>query len=519
MSRRIRHEGRDEGAAEQPTDPQGSGGQVRRSSADGVEIREWPGVRAGDAGAPASSWQWPDIIRVPVLPSRRKHEFSVTPPGSKSLSNRAVLLAALAEGQSTIRGALIDADDAARMLKALGQLGAVIEHRESSELVIRGVGGRWTLPPDGVELNLNNAGTATRFLAAAAVLGDAPIVIDGNARMRERPIAELAEVLPQLGARVDYLGRSGFPPLRIVPPRALGREPGAAKTLELPTTRSSQFISALLLIAPWLSTGLTLRLKGYITSASYIRMTIGLLADLGAVVKESEDLHILRILGSDGQRGLSAGRPGGGLPGFEYSVEPDASGATYFWTAAAMIPGLTCRVQGLGDRSLQGDAGYPSLLERMGAGIEATTSELIVSGPPQLRAILADMSEMPDAAMSLASAACFATGTSVMRGLETLRVKETDRIEAMRKELTKIGVKVDVAIKGDPDAVSITPPPGGLDCSADVAPVEFDTYDDHRMAMSLALIGLRRPNVWIKHPRCVMKTYPTFWRDLAKVYE
>ena len=478
----------------------------------------------GALGGPAHRWphglgDWPEILEIPTLPRRKKAEAIIQPPGSKSLSNRAVLLAALAQGESVIRGGLIDADDAARMLGALEQLGAGIERQGDGTIRIRGVGGKWRTPAEGVVLNLNNAGTATRFLTAAAVLGDAPIVIDGNARMRERPIRELADVLPKLGAKVEYLGKAGYPPLRVIPPRVLGKEPGATGALELPTTQSSQFISALLLIAPWLKGGLTIRLKGYITSASYIKMTVGLLAELGAVVKTSEDLHVVRV----GDRPYL---PGGversesmGLPAFEYLVEPDASGATYFWSAAAMVPGLTCRVQGLDGSSLQGDSGFPSLLERMGAGIEEGENELIVTGQNSLRPLLADMSDMPDAAMSLAAVACFAPGTSVMRGLETLRVKETDRIEAMRKELTKIGVKVEVAIQGDPDAMSITPPAGGLDCSAGVERVEFDTYDDHRMAMSLALIGLRRPNVWIRHPRCVVKTYPGYWMDLAKVYE
>jgi 3-phosphoshikimate 1-carboxyvinyltransferase len=386
-----------------------------------------------------------------------------------------------------------------------------------------------------VTVNLNNAGTATRFLAAAALLGSAPIVIDGNARMRERPIGELAEVLTQLGAKIEYAGREGFPPLRIHP---LAERKGPGRVLDIPTTQSSQFISAILMVAPWLAGGLTIRLTGEITSPMYIEMTIGLLQQVGAMVKTSEDLRVIRV----GPPSAQATGPGLGLQAFDYDVEPDASGATYFWAAAAINPGSMARVTGLSHRSLQGDADFPSLLARMGAVIEQhpatqTTPHGVanaavmpairdesdprshfirVTGPGRLEPIMADLSKMPDTAMTLASVACFAPGMSILRGLRTLRVKETDRIEAMRNELTKIGVRIDCPVMGDHDVMGITPPPGDMALAS--SRVEFDTYDDHRMAMSLALIGLRRPNVFIKDPQCVAKTYPTFWRDLARLY-
>ena len=179
---------------------------------------------------------------------------------------------------------------------------------------------------------------------------------------------------------------------------------------------------------------------------------------------------------------------------------------------------------GLDDDSLQGDTDFPILLRRMGAGVNerravgAEPASIEVTGPALLKPILADMSDMPDAAMTLAAVACFAQGTSILRGLSTLRVKETDRIAAVSNELSKIGVKIETSAAGDPDALTITPPAGGVDCSVGASRVEFDTYDDHRMAMSLALIGLRRPNVWIKNPKCVAKTYPDFWRDFAALY-
>lgn len=499
-----------------PKPPEPGGGSAGRAAdgAGGGEITREPVVgvlsRAlGDLPDPLPLW-------VARAPGPKGRELAVTPPGSKSLSNRAVLLAAMSRGESVIEGALIDADDAARMLAALETLGAKVWHEGGGRLRIAGVGGRWRLPREGVSLNLNNAGTATRFLTAAAALADAPVVIDGNARMRERPIAELAEVLPALGARVEHLGKEGYPPLRIIPARAMGKEPAAPRVIEMATTRSSQFISALLLVGAFMPGGLTLRLKGYITSVSYVRMTVGLLSLAGAAVRTSEDYHVIRV--RDREMAGAAGEPVG-IDGFRYHVEPDASGATYFWTAAALLPGLRCRVMGLGPGSLQGDAGYPALLERMGAAVDGSNdpAELSVTGPASLRPILADMSEMPDAAMSLAAAASFAKGSSVLRGLETLRVKETDRIEATRRELAKIGVKVETSIADDPDAIVITPPEGGVDCSASAPAVEFDTYDDHRMAMSMSLIALRRPNCAIRDPKCVAKTYPGYWAEFGRI--
>lgn len=478
----------------------------------------------------------PAVLPIPPLPRGKRGLFDVSlrTPGSKSLTNRALLLAALAAGESTLRGPLLDADDAIRMRAALEKLGVGLSMpRDGADdtLRIRGVGGAWKSSGE-VTVNLNNAGTATRFLAAAALLGGgsgaAPIVIDGNERMRERPIGELAQVLMQLGAKVEYVGREGCPPLRIHP---LAERRGPGKVLDIPTTQSSQFISAILMIAPWLAGGLTIRLTGEITSPTYIEMTIGLLQQVGASVKTSEDLRVIRV-GPPSPQVL-------GLRGFSYDVEPDASGATYFWAAAAINPGSTARLTGLSHRSLQGDAGFPSLLARMGAIVDqhpatqttphgtgappvmrepadAREHFIACTGPAALQPVMADLSNMPDTAMTLASVACFTPGTSILRGLRTLRVKETDRIEAMRCELTKIGVKVECPVMGDRDVLSITPPRGEL--ALESSPVEFDTYDDHRMAMSLALIGLRRPNVFIRDPACVAKTYPTFWRDLASLY-
>jgi len=437
-------------------------------------------------------------------------DLDLRPPGSKSLTNRLVLLGALCPGVSRLIDPLVEADDARRMIAAVQSLGAGVE-ADGSDLRITGVGGRWRVDPgsgaNGVRLDLGNAGTATRFLAAAALLSSVPITIDGSARMRQRPIGQLGDALSAMGASVSYGRQAGFVPMTVAPPPSLARVPAS---IRMPPAASSQFVSALLLISPWLPRGLTLRLHGAVTSRSYVRMTLGLLESLGAGVRTSEDLSVIRVqaapVGTDSVRI--------GLGPFQWAVEPDASGATYFLAAAALVPGLRCRIPGLGSESLQGDAGFADLLARAGAEVGvAPTSLWCVSG--QIRPVLADLSDMPDAAMTLASVLCFADGPSVLTGLQTLRVKECDRIAALKTELGRIGVVVEDRVHGDEGAISITPPPGGVDRSQSAPPITFDTYDDHRMAMSLALIGLARPNVSIRDPACVDKTYPTFWKDLG----
>ncbi len=420
----------------------------------------------------------------------------IRPPGSKSLTNRAVLLAALANGESEIRGALDGAEDSEVMLAAVQTLGAKVEHRDGV-LRIAGVGGRWRVPPGGAVVDCRNAGTAARFVAGAALLADGPVTIDGTPRMRQRPIGELTTALAALGASVEFLGQAACPPIRITPPA-----PGTSRpeSLTLGTTQSSQFISALLLAAPWLG-GLTLRLTGEVTSAAYVTMTLGLLARLGATVRTSDDSRVIRVYAE-----------GDCLAPFSYEVEPDASGATYWWGAGALLPGWSIGVPGLDATSLQGDARFPEVLARMGCRVERADGVVRVLGPTRLEPVLADLSEMPDAAMTLGAVACFAKGTTILRGLRTLRVKESDRVEAMCREFSKLGVRVETAVHGDSDALTITPPP-----AMDASRVEFETYDDHRMAMSLALVALRRPGVWVRNPGCVGKTYPGFWDEFARL--
>ncbi|MDX2115546.1 MAG: 3-phosphoshikimate 1-carboxyvinyltransferase [Planctomycetota bacterium] len=429
-------------------------------------------------------------------------DVRVRPPGSKSITNRVLLLAALAEGESVIDRPLVDADDARVMIDALRALGARIEP-DGASLRVRGTGGR---PRGGVTLNLMNAGTATRFLTAAACLADAPVVIDGNQRMRQRPIGELAGLLRKLGITVEELGAPGCVPLRVHPAR-----PRRAR-LRVGATSSSQFISALMLIAPLLEEGLALEFVGEPTSRSYIDMTASILRECFGVRVRREE------------RGLRVER--GTLSGRTIAVEPDASGATYFWAAAALLAGARCTVEGVGRSSVQGDARFVRELARLGADVEENTHDTGVRGSGSLRGVEADLTLMPDAAMTLAAVACLARGATVVRGLRTLRVKETDRLAALANEISKLGVGVQIfrtpgasADRPADEGLTLTPPAGGIECGPAAPRTVFDTYDDHRMAMSLALVGLRRPGVVIRDPACVAKTYPTFWNHLAALYE
>lgn len=487
-----------------------------------MSAAEGPGAvpDAGRAGR-GSLLDWPDLLPSglpgalavpPMSDAGGARTVRVRPPGSKSLTNRLLLLAALARGQTVLRGALTDADDARVMIAALERLGAGVRVQPDGTTVeVRGVGGAWRIGPgEPARLELGNAGTATRFLAAAALLappGSAGVLIDGNRRMRERPIGELVEALRALGARVGFESRQGYPPVLIAPPPsplaagAADGAPGAGREVAFGPVSSSQFISALMLVGPCLPGGLRVRLHGVPTSEPYVAMTIGVLRAIGCSVEGQAGPGVITI---------RAGVPAG----FAADVEPDASGAGPLVAAGALVPGLRVEVPGLGesDRSLQGDAGFLSVVRRHGPG---TGWNL-------------DMAGTPDMAMTAAVLAAFerdpATGAGIvseLRGLRTLRVKETDRIAAVAAELRKIGVLVESFSHPGRDGaadegVRITPPAAAVDLQRD--PVAFETYDDHRMAMSLSLVGLRRQGVTILDPGCVRKTYAGYWRDLRRLY-
>ncbi|MBC7834923.1 MAG: 3-phosphoshikimate 1-carboxyvinyltransferase [Phycisphaerales bacterium] len=472
--------------------------------------------------------QLPDPLPIPVID--RPFAATIRPPGSKSLTNRALLLAALADGTSTLTSALVDADDALVMIQGLRALGAGITI-DGTTITVRGVNGRWKPQTPNPVLNVRASGTAARFLTAAAALApdNTTITIDGDARMRERPIGQLVDALRQIGATVEFVGREGSLPVRV---HAL--KPTHPLGVTFGPTSSSQFISAMLMIGPFLSHELHVAATGPLTSDDYTWMTLALLRALGAPGNAGRDPYESVRLGLELDWRLNPAR----VRGFELAIEPDATGASYFQVAAAITPGAHITIPGLPAAqlgSLQGDVKFPLLVEEAGATFTGDPDRSIeIIGPRSLHAIDADLEHMPDTAMTAAVMLCFAaptpdnpTATSTLRGLHTLRHKESDRLAALQTELAKLGATVEIITSPhDPRDVSLrlTPPPNlhALTAADPAAralpPITFDTYNDHRMAMSLALIGLRRPHVLIANPACVAKTYPTFWRDLASLF-
>ncbi len=420
---------------------------------------------------------------LPIEPVRRPFDVTITPPGSKSLTCRAYVLAALAEGESRIVQPL-RADDPDALLVALGTLGAA-SRREGGDVLNRGVGGRF---PRGGEINLGDGGAPARFMIAAACLAEGPVTVDGSARMRQRPIAEGVDLLRRLGAAIEYLQAEGRLPVRVTPSASF-----AGGTVEIPTTLSSQFVSAILLVAPFLKNGVALDFAGEITSSSYIDLTLRTLAGW--------DVHGNTRHPSIPPQAVMARR---------YPIEPDASSAVYFLVAATICRASKVRVPAISRRSAQPDLGALDVLKRMGAHVEADEKGLAVAGPQgPPRGTESDARHMPDAAVALAAASAMAEGTSVLRGLRTLRVKESDRIAALAAELRKIGCTVETT--GDSIAID---PSGRHD-----RPVVVETWNDHRMAMAFGILGLARGGIAIRDPACVSKSYPGFWSDLARVYD
>jgi len=409
---------------------------------------------------------------LPIAPLRTPFHLAITPPGSKSLTCRAYVLAALAKGTSRIVRPL-RAEDTDALLAALCTLGTRASWT-GDDVTIVGNGGRF---PRGGTINLGDGGTPTRFMIAAACLGTEPVIVDGSERMRQRPIAEGVELLRRLGAQIDFIEHNEHLPVRVTPRELTGGDLDVGRTL------SSQFISAVMLIAPCLDTPLRLNLGPDVTSASYVELT----------------RQVLRQW---------RGGDEGPLEATTYKVEPDASAASYWLAAAAMVPGAAVRIDGLAASSPQPDAGFVRLLAEAGC-VPTGDDPLGVRYGGPLRGLTCDMADMPDASMTLAAALATAEGPSTITGLQTLRIKETDRLGALATELSKIGCRIEIT----DDSITIRP-------SANHAgPVIFKTYDDHRMAMALALIGLVRPGISVANPACVSKSYPTFWRDLARLYD
>ncbi len=406
----------------------------------------------------------------------------VCPPGSKSITNRALLIAALADGTSRLHGALFS-DDTERMCDSLRQLGvAVAAEPEAHRFRVDGTAG--VFKAKEATLFTGNAGTAARFLVAAACLGDGTYVVDGTERMRQRPIADLVEALRQLGVELD--APSGCPPVRIA---AKGLPGGITRVRG---GRSSQYLSALLMVAPYAQGDVEIVVEDELVAKPYIDMTLGVMEQFGVAV-ERDGYRCFRVAGRRSYRAIA-----------DYGIEPDASSAHYFLAAAA-ITGGRIRVDGIGTASLQGDARFVDVLERMGARVERDTHALTVIGD-RLDGIDVDMGDISDTALTLAVIGAFASGPVRIRNVSHLRIQESERIAVVTTELRKLGG--DVTEHDDGWEVRPSQLHGG----------EVDTYDDHRIAMAFALLGLRVPGIVIRDPGCVRKTFPNYFAELDRLH-
>ncbi|MFK7959617.1 MAG: 3-phosphoshikimate 1-carboxyvinyltransferase [Phycisphaerales bacterium] len=457
------------------------------------------------ADSAASPEFGPDPRPVPRL--RGPFDFDVRVPGSKSITNRLYVLAALARGRSRIRRPLRSAD-CDGLLAAMATCGIGVAW-DGPDVLIDGGDGRL---PGGGSVNLGHGGTPARFMIAAACLAEGPVTVDGSLRMRERPVAEGVDMLRELGATIDWAGDDGRLPVTAT---SAGLEGGR---LRVGRTASSQFVSAVMLVAPWTRRGVTLELGPDATSPSYVELTRRMLAERGLVGD-----------------GLAIPAAEGGLPGFDVAVEPDASSAIYWYTAAAMTPGARAVVRGAATTSVQPDARLLAALAAAGATVRDLTLDgepaVEVVGPAGgLSAMQLDASDAPDGALAIAAACATAPvgATSRLTGLETLRVKECDRLAALETELGRCGV----AVRTGPDWIEIDGVGVGIgvgiragdgdrsgDGPAAASPAIIETYDDHRVAMALALLGLQRGGMSVVDPACVAKSYPEFWVELQRLVD
>ncbi|MES1213736.1 MAG: 3-phosphoshikimate 1-carboxyvinyltransferase [Singulisphaera sp.] len=410
-------------------------------------------------------------------------DATIRPPGSKSITNRALICAALAAGESTLSGCL-DSEDTRVMVAALGQLGIHVTANDNRNVLrVNGCDGR--IQSSAAELYVANSGTTVRFLTAMLALGQGRFSLDGTPRMRERPIDDLIAALNLLGANVMSTAGNGCPPVVV---QASGLRGGRA------TIRgdiSSQFLSGLLMAAPYARQPVELDVDGVLVSQPYVHMTLGVMRSFGVSV-DSGDLTGFRIPNARHYQGQ------------HYAVEPDASAASYFWAAPA-IAGGRVTVEGLNRDSLQGDVAFVDVLAQMGCQVQGSARGITVSAAETLRGVTVDMNGISDTVQTLAAVALFAEGPTTITGVAHIRHKETDRLAALATELRKFGATVEER----PDGLCIEPAP--------LHGATIDTYNDHRMAMSMSLVGLRVPGVIIRDPGCTAKTYPEFFADLLQV--
>ncbi len=403
-------------------------------------------------------------------------DATLTVPGSKSFTNRALVCAALAEGESVLAGWL-DSEDTRTMIEALGRLGVEVEDR-GPDLGVRGVGGEFAIPLH--PLDCGASGTTMRFLTALATLVPGPVVLDGSARMRERPIQPLAAALGQIGGSIRTA--AGCPPVTVQGGSLSGGE------VTIDSRQSSQFLSALLLVAP-MSEGHVKITSAPITSRPYVDMTIDTMSAFGIAVETPND-DTFWVAPDQRYRART------------YRIEPDASAATYFFAAAAVTGGRV-KVDGIMAASTQSDVRFVEVMERMGCRVDRGVNWVSVRGPRYLHGIDVDLNALPDSALTLAVVACLAHGRTTIRNIWNLRVKETDRMAALKCELEKLGATVETSATD-----LIIDPPESL------TPARISTYGDHRMAMSFAVAGLAVDGIVIENPECVAKTFPDFFDRL-----
>ncbi len=405
-------------------------------------------------------------------------------PGSKSLSNRILLLAALCNGTTKVTN-LLDSDDIRHMLGALAEMGVAVElNNDKTQAIVHGQGGKLHTP--NTPLFLGNAGTAFRPLTAVLAATQGEFELTGEPRMEERPIGHLVDALQSLGADVSYLKSKDYPPLAIKGKTLAGGE------VVIDGSISSQFLTALLMAAPLFSGDTTISIKGELVSKPYIDITIGVMAKFGITVTNN---NYESFVVKGGQHYVSPG---------EIMVEGDASSASYF-VAAAAINGGEITIHGVGSQSVQGDIGFAKVMEQVGADIEWHSDKLIVR-KGELNGVDIDANAIPDAAMTLATVALFAKGKTAIRNIYNWRVKETDRLFAMATELKKLGAEV---VEGH-DYIEITP-------VVELQDVAIDTYNDHRIAMCFSMVAVGGWPVTINDPGCTAKTFPTYFDTLASI--
>lgn len=431
---------------------------------------------------------------MPLPPSLRIHPINhalnatVRVPGSKSLTNRALLIAALANGKTHLTNALFS-DDSRYFVKALQTLGFDVQLDEANyEMTVTGLGG--DIPAKKAELFIGNAGTAARFLSAFLTLGYGEYILDGEPRMRERPIGDLVEALEQLGCDIQPSekvegGKQICPPIKITASGLKGGRTTIAGDI------SSQFLSALLMVAPYAQKPIEVTLSTELNSKPYVDMTIAIMKDFGVEVQR-DDYQSFTIPITNYQ-----------LPTTNYAIESDASAASYFFAAPAVCGG-TVKVENISRKSVQGDVNFLDVLSQMGCNVEENDNSILVTRNSSLHGVDVDMRDIPDTAQTLAAIAPFADSPTRIRGIASARVKETDRVHATCTELARLGVRVEEA----EDGMTIYP-------VEKMRSASIQTYNDHRMAMAFSLIGLRFDGVTIENPSCVSKTFPNFFDVLG----